>query len=166
MGVNSIFSSLNISASGLTVQRRRIDTIAKNLANVDTTRTEQGGPYQRELAIIGEKIPNGKFRSFFDKLTSQMNRTNSKHVTSSYYSRKYKGQSGGAQIDRIEQDVSPPRLKYDPSHPDADENGYVHMPNINVVTELVDIMSASRAYEANLTVIDTAKKIVKKSLEI
>lgn len=166
MPVNSVFSSLNISASGLSVQRQRLDTIARNLANVDTTRTDAGGPYEREIVIISEKQPTTKFQSILDDLKSQVVMTHREHMSSSYYQRKMEGQRGGVEVQAVENDNSPPRLKYDPGHPDANENGYVRMPNINVVTELVDIMGASRAYEANLTVIDAAKKIVKKSLEI
>jgi flagellar basal-body rod protein FlgC len=143
-----------------------MNTIAKNLANVDTTRTEEGGPYQREIVIISEKKSANKFQSILDDLKSQVVQTDQNHMESSYYQRKFQGQQGGAQVEAVEGDNSPSRLKYDPNHPDANENGYVRMPNINVVTELVDIMGASRAYEANLTVIDAAKKIVSKSLEI
>ncbi|MBN2008063.1 flagellar basal body rod protein FlgC [candidate division KSB1 bacterium] len=166
MTIRSIFASLNISASGLSAQRQRIDTIARNLANVETTRTAAGGPYQREMVVVAEVQPQEKFRTIFQRVNSQMNLTHSNHLQSSFYSRQNSGTSGGVEVDEIAEDTTPPRMKYDPTHPDANADGYVALPNINVVTEMVDMMGASRAYEANLTVVDATKKIVKKSLEI
>ncbi len=166
MMIRSIFTSLNISASGLSAQRRRIDTIARNLANVETTRTKTGGPYQREVVVVGEVEPRGTFRSILERTHALMQRTHRRHLRSSYYARPGMTDAGGVRVENVAKDAGPPRLKYDPTHPDADANGYVRLPNINVVTEMVDMIGATRAYEANLTVVDATKKIVKKSLEI
>ena len=138
----SIFHSINISASGLTAQRLRLDVISNNIANVNTTRTAEGGPYRRQRVVFRERT-----NSFNDILT-----------------KKFKG--NGVRVDRIEQDPAPFKLVYDPSHPDADVNGYVEMPNVNIVTEMVDMISASRSYEANITAINTSKSMILKTLEI
>jgi flagellar basal-body rod protein FlgC len=166
MTIRNIFASLNISSSGLSAQRRRIDTVARNLANIETTRTETGGPYQREIAVIAEVKPQGSFQAVLAKINSQIDLTNQRHMRPSDYSPQSGMDAGGVNIQEIAVDQTLPRMKYDPTHPDADANGYVAYPNINVVTEMVDMIGASRAYEANLTVVDATKKLVKKSLEI
>ena len=162
----SIFSSLNISASGLSVQRRRMESISKNLANVETTRTEEGGPYRKERVLIGEIKQQSTFSKILNRLQTRLKLTNSFYLRPSIKHTQTRMTAGGAEIENILQDETPPRTKFDPGHPDADENGYVHLPNINVITEMVDLISATRAYEANLSVIDATKNIVKKSLEI
>lgn len=139
----SIFGSMNISASGLTAQRLRMDVISNNIANVSTTRTTEGGPYRRQRVVFQENKKN----SFNDILKNQFS-------------------GKGVRVKQIEQDPSPFKLVYDPSHPDADLNGYVAMPNVNIVTEMVDMISASRAYEANITAINTSKGMILKTLEI
>jgi flagellar basal-body rod protein FlgC len=166
MRIGDIFSSLKINASALSVQRRRMNVVARNLANVNTTRTEEGGPYRRETVVVREKEPQGEFGKMMDNLRVHLNHTNRKHMDSWKYPPAADNDPGGAEVDGILQDENPPKMVYDPQHPDADADGYVAMPNINPVTEMVEIISASRAYEANLTAIDADKKIVKKSLEI
>lgn len=138
----SIFSSIEISASGLAAERLRMDVISNNIANVNTTRTASGGPYQRQevsLAARGDSfvIPG---------LTT--------------------GMANGVEVASITEDTSPPKLVYDPGHPDADPLGYVRMPNVNIVKEMVDMISATRAYEANVTAIEAAKGMVQRALEI
>ena len=166
MKIGGVFTTLDISASALSVQRRRMDTTARNLANVNTTRTEEGGPYRRESVAVSELKPKGLFGAMLDKATLRLNRTEFSHLKSSYFMRRNEIEAGGAQIDEILEDDAAPKLVYDPHHPDADEEGYVRMPNINIITEMVNIIGATRAYEANLTVVDSAKNIFKKSLEI
>ncbi|HHT70337.1 MAG: flagellar basal body rod protein FlgC [bacterium] len=142
-----MFSSFNISASGLTAQRLRLDIISNNLANVETTQTASGGPYRRQLAIFGAR----------DEETFGF-----------YLGRALSGQAvgGGVRVLRIEEDSSPPRRAYQPGHPDADEEGYVLYPNVNVVTEMVDMISASRSYEANAAAFNATKSMVVKALEL
>jgi flagellar basal-body rod protein FlgC len=161
-----IYTSLNISASALSVQRRKMDIVSKNLANVDTTRTAEGGPYKREIVVVGEDKSTTNFQSLLNQTEPQLARTHSEHMPAANKLWVDRNNIGGVKVDQIVQDASQPRLVYDPSHPDANENGYVLKPNINVVTEMVDIISATRAYEANLTVVDATKKIEKKSLEL
>lgn len=143
----SLFRSFDISASGLTAQRLRMDTIANNIANVNTTRTESGGPYRRQMPVFAER------------LQAQMARV--KGPT-------HRGQAIGlgVRVVGLIEDNDSPRLVYDPGHPDADEHGYVAYPNVNTVTEMVDLIGASRAYEANLVALVTARDMALKALEI
>lgn len=143
----SILSSIRISASGLTAQRLRLDLIASNLANMDTTRTPAGGPYRRQQAVFSPIARAVPFRSLL---------SGGANVTP--------GQ--GVQVVAIQQDTRPPRLVYEPDHPDADAQGMVAYPNINLVTEMVDMMGASRAYEAGVTALNTAKNMASRALDI
>ncbi|WP_353892103.1 flagellar basal body rod protein FlgC [Proteinivorax hydrogeniformans] len=144
----SIFNTINTSASGLTAQRLRLDVISENIANVNTTRTEDGGPYRRKEAVLASKEEDS-FQSF---LRSSIN-AEKKHQP-------------GVKVSRIVEDQSPFVQKYQPDHPDADENGIVQKPNVNIVTEMTNMISANRSYEANVTSINTAKSMAMKSLEI
>ena len=142
----SIFSALKISSSGLTAERMRMDVIADNIANAETTRTSEGkGPYVRKLV------------SFKENLDRELNKS----------SGRYEIKQMGVVVDKVSKDeVSPLKKVYDPSHPDADEEGYVTMPNVNILNEMVDLISASRAFEANVTAANTAKQMAMKALEI
>jgi len=144
----SMFSAIETSASGLTAERLRMDIIANNIANISTTRTENGGPYQRQMPVFAARSGGG-FRGFLQ------------------HSVRF-GDVGaaGVRVVDIRVDPSPFKYVYDPSHPDADERGYVAMPNVNIVTEMVDMITASRAYEANITAINTAKSMAMSSLDI
>lgn len=141
----AMFGAIDSAASGLTAERLRMDVISNNIANVNTTRTAEGGPYRRELVVFE---PRSAENSFANVLSSQM------------------GQENGVRVTGITKDTSPLRMVYDPSHPDADATGYVAMPNVNVVTEMVDMITASRSYEANVTVINSAKSMAAKALDI
>ena len=141
----SLFNSLRISASGLTAERLRLDVIADNLANVNTTRTAAGGPYRRKVAVLEER-PNGFADLLGIQNTSRM--------------------GGGVRVAAIAEDTSPLPRVYNPGHPDADADGYVLMPNVNVVTEMVDMITATRAYEANVTAMNAAKQMALRTLDI
>jgi len=142
------FSSLDISASGLTAQRLRMDTISQNIANINTTRTENGTPYRRRVVIFEERNVNVPFSDYLTESSKE----------------KYIGK--GVRVARIVEDSTPFKRVYDPGHPDADENGYVLMPNVDIITEMVNMISATRAYEANVTSINTTKSMAMKALEI
>lgn len=135
-----IFITLRISGSALTAERLRMDTIANNLANATSTRTAEGGPYQRQVPVFAPRTAVRPDRLGF--------------------------QGAGVQVMGINVDPSPPRLVYEPGHPDANPAGYVAYPNVNVVTEMVDMISATRAYEANITVINSSRNMAIKALEI
>lgn len=142
----SVFKAFRISASGLTAERLRMDTIANNLANANTTRSVNGGPYQRQVPV---------FAPILDR---------SMHGASSSIHGGAKGQ--GVQVVGVVSDPSPPRLVYDPQHPDANADGYVEMPNVHVVKEMVDLITATRAYEANIVALNSAKSMAQRALEI
>ncbi|MCA9733270.1 MAG: flagellar basal body rod protein FlgC [Deferribacteres bacterium] len=161
-----IMSSIDISASGLSTMRKKMNTIASNIANVETTQTEEGGPYKRREYNFreGAAFPGEPF--FSNNYFGLLMTTNANHMQDRFDrippDRDFlHGVEGNLAISEDE-----PIRVFDPGHPDADENGYVLMPNINVVEEMVDLIVASRAYEANLTVINAEKKMVKDALEI
>ena len=141
----SFLDSMNISASALTATRVRMDVIADNMANSNTTRTENGEPYRRKYVVFQEKTSDRDFAAFFNRAYST---------------------AGGVRVLEIGTDMSEFKYDYNPSHPDADENGYVRYPNVEVVQEMVDMMSAYRAYEANITALNTFKDMAVKTLEI
>ncbi|HEY8361562.1 MAG TPA: flagellar basal body rod protein FlgC [Tissierellaceae bacterium] len=141
-----IFNSIDISASALTAEKTRIDIIAKNMANANTTRTTGGTPYRRQMVVFQENKAN----SFSAYLEKHLNGFNGK----------------GVRISKIVEDESPFKLVYEPGHPDADENGYVKMPNVDIMKEMVDLISAQRAYDANITAMNTSKAMLMKALEI
>lgn len=147
-----MFSELNIASTGLTAQRLRMDLITSNLANAATTRTPEGGPYKRKRAIFAPI----NMRPFYK---SPMVPGRIEH-----------GPGKGVRVVKIEEDKKPFRLVYDPNHPDAiktgPKKGYVEMPNIDVVTEMVDLISASRSYEANVMMINNSKSMFAKALDI
>ncbi|MCR4430500.1 MAG: flagellar basal body rod protein FlgC [Tepidanaerobacteraceae bacterium] len=142
-----LFDSMDISASGLTAQRLRMDVISNNIANANTTRTEDGGPYRRERVVFMERKQNNAFEDILSNFTA-----------------KSTGQ--GVRVVAIEKDPAPFKMVYDPTHPDADARGYVQMPNVNIATEMIDMISATRSYEANITAINSAKSMMTKALEI
>ena len=163
MPLEKIFSSLNISASGLSAQRQRMDQIAQNIANAETTRTDEGGPYRRKYVVTAE-APVTVFPKYFEN-EMQLERTEKNHFKDEPI-RGDKPVPSGTEVAEVAVDQSPPRLVYDPSHPDANEQGYVAMPNVNVLTEMVDLISSTRAYEANVTALNASKDMTKKALEI
>ncbi|NLK44176.1 MAG: flagellar basal body rod protein FlgC [Tissierellia bacterium] len=142
----AIFSSINISSTALTAEKTRIDIIAKNMANANTTRTTGGTPYRRQMVVF-EESKSDPFSKYLDKHINKIN-----------------GQ--GVKISKIVEDESPFKLVYEPGHPDADENGYVRMPNVDIMKEMVDLISAQRSYDANITAINTSKSMLMKALEI
>ena len=145
----NFFTSLETSSSGLTAQRLRMDVISNNIANVNTTRTAQGGPYRRQRVVFESRqpevflLPTGKEGAI------------------------EAGKLGkGVRVSGMSQDPRPAKLVYDPGHPDANVDGYVAMPNINLVNEMVDMISATRAYEANVAAISAAKTMAARALDI
>ncbi len=139
-----MFTTMKISASALKAQRVRMNAISSNLANIETTRTPDGGPY-RKREVVFQSTQQG----FAETLDSQM-----------------RDAVQGVKVSYVQASPLPPRMVYDPSHPDANEKGEVAMPNISLVEETADMMSASRAYEANVTVVKSAKRMALKALDI
>lgn len=147
----SIFNAMNTSASALTAQRLRMDVVSSNVANAQSTRAtinENGEyePYRRKMLVLESESPS--FQSFLQKASNRSNQTSSVRVS------------------RIVEDNEPFRIEYNPNHPDADENGYIQLPNVDPLQEMVDLMSATRSYEANVTAINASKSMLMKALEI
>ena len=162
--INGLFAALKISATGLAAQRRRMNAIAENLANTDTTRTDEGGPYRRKVTRFSEKNRVARFRDTLAHTRVRMDTPRIGHIRP-VDDPLTKQRFSGVAVD-IVRDRSLPETVYDPNHPDADEQGYVELPNVNVITEMVDMISASRAYEANVTAIKATKDMAIKALEI
>lgn len=144
----AIFTGMNINASGMSAQRLRMDVISENIANANTTRTKEGGPYVRKNVILTEK------KNMQNSFGAVLNRT-------------INGVGDGVKATAITKDTDTDmNLVYDPSHPDADENGYVLYPNVNVVTEMTDLIDATRSFEANATAFDASKNIAGLGLKL
>ena len=142
-----LFQSFDISASGMTAERFRTDIIAQNIANVNTTRTEDGTPYRRKIVTFAEK----RSTPFSEFMEGQY--------------KKFKGT--GVKVTKVKEDTTSDYItEYDPSHPDADENGYVSYPNVNIVTEMTNLIDASRGYEANATAFEASKAIAQAGIQI
>lgn len=143
-----LFQSFDIAASGMTAQRFRMDTIAENIANVNTTRTSDGKPYRRKIVTFQEKELNPV--SFKDTLS---------------YWRSFKG--NGVRVSTVSEDTETDfTMVYDPSHPDADANGYVSYPNVNTVTEMTNLIDSSRSYEANVTAFNAVKAMAQSGINV
>lgn len=138
--------SFNISGSGLTAQKMRMDVIAQNIANAEVTKTEDGTPYRRKMVVLSSIKQNYSFKDALNK-ASNLN-------------------GGGVQVNSIVEDPSALLPVYKPNHPDANEDGYVMLPNVNTGQEMIDMLSASRAYEANVTAFNATKAMALKALEI
>ncbi|MCL1989031.1 MAG: flagellar basal body rod protein FlgC [Firmicutes bacterium] len=150
----AFFDAMNISATGLTAQRLRMDVISENIANVNTTRTIEGGPFRRK-AVIFQEIQETPFSALLaDTVDANAGANRSRPL------------GMGVRVSEITQDLGPGPLVYDPAHPDANAEGYVEMPNINIVEEMVNMISASRSYEANITAINTSRSLMQRTLEI
>ncbi|MBE5897802.1 MAG: flagellar basal body rod protein FlgC [Lachnospiraceae bacterium] len=142
-----LFQSFDIAASGMTAQRFRMDTIAENIANVNTTRTEDGTPYRRKIVTFEEKTKSPSFKEVLEG-TQTFN-------------------GNGVKVTKVSEDTETDFIMtYDPSHPDADENGYVSYPNVNTVTEMTNLIDSSRSYEANVTAFNSMKSMVQAGLQI
>ena len=144
-----MFSAFDISATGMTAERFRMDIIAQNVANAETTRTEDGTPYRRKVVVFEEKnSPPTHFHAILQKANEN-----------------YTG--NGVKVTGVYEDMwTEGNMVYDPSHPDADENGYVTYPNVSIITEMTNLIDASRAYQANATALDASKKIATTGLNL
>lgn len=140
-----MFGAIDAAASGMTAERLRMDVISNNIANVNTTRTADGGPYRRQIVVFSPRAEASPF--------------------SQVLARNFDAGKGVRVVD-IAKDSAPFKTVYDPNHPDANRDGYVSMPNVNIVAEMVDMITATRAYEANVTAVNAAKMMATKALEI
>ncbi|MER3522562.1 MAG: flagellar basal body rod protein FlgC [Ignavibacteria bacterium] len=167
MKIEKLFAGLSISAMGLSAQRKRMNAIANNIANAETTRTEAGTPYRRKVVSM-QSVGAETFETAVAQQATavRLKATQQGHFSGSDVAFREVASLPGSVEAQEGEDMSDFRLMHDPTHPDADEQGYVKMPNVNIVTEMVDMMSASRAYEANITVLNAQKAMAKDTLEI
>jgi flagellar basal-body rod protein FlgC len=157
MDIEPLFSAMNVSTSGLTAQRKRLNVVAENLANIETTRTEDGGPYRRRVV------------SFQEEKAMIINRTEPGETSgndataqsATFEQLELKGVSS-----QVREDPSPFNEVYDPGHPDANGEGFVKYPNVDIVTEMTELISATRAFEANVTAFNASKQMTRKALEL
>jgi flagellar basal-body rod protein FlgC len=145
----NLFAMFDVSGSALTAERERAEVVASNMANAETTHTAKGGPYQRQEVVFGSTPVGGS--SFADRLASATDTDENVQ---------------GVQVVKVATDPTPPIRRFDPSHPDADAQGYVSYPSINPVQEMVDLMGASRSYQLNVSALQSTKQMIQQSLEI
>jgi flagellar basal-body rod protein FlgC len=144
--MSSLFSALSVSASGMTAERQRAEVLVENIANADTTRTANGGPYRRQDVVFQSQDVGSPFSSIFD---SQMG-----------------SQGTGVAISQVITDQSAPEKRYLPGHPDADKDGYVAFPKVNPAEDMVDLLGASRSYQANVSAISAVKDMIQRSIDL
>jgi len=164
--MGGIFRAMQISASGLSAQRQKMNSVASNIANVETSKTPEGGPYKRKKVSLSEVKDVKDFASYIEDQSGKLRSTNPRHISGGFSSISKKVEISEVSSKEETNPDGPVKLVYDPSHPDADENGYVTLPNINIINEMVDMMDASRAYEANLSSMKTARDMADKALDM
>ena len=150
----AFMSTIDIIGSGITAQHRRLDVISENVTNINTTRTEQGGAYRRKVTVFQAVDGRDRFRNV-------LARTRDGLVSNARYQ-----STGGVSVVEIGEDPSDFKLKYDPTDPDANDEGYVELPNVDLVKEIADAMAASQAYSANVTAFNVIKNVISSGLEI
>ena len=152
----AFFSSMNIVGSGMTAQQARLDVISENITNINTTRTESGGAYRRKITIMQSESGKNGFREAMSRAARKGHAISNRGFE----------QAGGVKIVEIAEDQTEMPFIYDPTHPDANEEGYVEMPNVTLVAEVTDAMAASQAFNANVTAFNALKQVVQRGLDI
>jgi flagellar basal-body rod protein FlgC len=142
----SLFSTLSVSASGMAAQRQRAEVLVENLANADTTRTAEGGPYRRKDVVFETSSASSPFSSLFQSALE--------------------GEGNGVAVSQVVTDTRPPERRYMPGHPDADQDGYVAYPRVNPAEDMVDLLGASRGYEANVAAMGAVKDMIQRSIDL
>jgi len=165
MKIGGKLSGFNISAVGLSIQRKKMNLIAENIAKANTVRDINGQPYQRKTLVVKQKQDPFTNALMKNPNTLKLRTTERNHFTQPVKNEPVTKQQQGLEFKEIT-DTSEGELVYMPEHPNADENGYVQMSNVNIVTEMVDMIAATRSYEANLTALNSTKQIIKDTLEI
>lgn len=163
MKIQVNFRGMDISATGMTAQRRKMDLISENIANSETTRTDEGVAYQRKVLLVNANQGDPQFS--MPESTLRMRTTDNGHIPFTELPMASANGGNGIEMEEYE-DNEQGEIVYNPNHPDADEEGYVQMPNVNVITEMVDMIAATRGFEANVTAFNASKQIAKDSLEI
>ena len=162
--MSNFLSSFDISGYGLSAQRVRVNAISSNIANAQTTRTDEGGPYRRKEVVFKAINFNEKFNNAINGMT-----TSAKYedpLNEGQFGKKVNPAIMSVVVDKISRDDSEPKLKFDPKHPDADANGYVAYPNINPVVEMADLVEATRSYQANVAAFESSKNIANSAISL
>ncbi len=165
MKINLNFGGFGISSKGMGLNRKKMDLIAENIANADTTKVNGGGPYKRKYLEISNAQSNVGAGMTIGNTNLEMKATSAGHLGNQTFSSSPAANDMDVQM-KVLQDTKDGDMVYMPEHPDANENGYVNMPNVNIVTEMVDMIAATRGYEANVTAFNASKQLAKDSLEI
>jgi flagellar basal-body rod protein FlgC len=142
----SLLSALSVSASGLSAQRARAELLVENLANAETTRTPEGGPYRRKDAVFATRVQTSPFGAVFQQ--------------------ELRGFSTGVEVAEVFEDTRPPERRYLPGHPDADADGYVAFPRMSPAEDMVDLLGATRGYQANVAAMSAVKDMIQKSIDL
>ena len=166
MKIGGNLSGFNISAKGLSIQREKMNVIAENIANADTVRGENGLPYKRKFITVEQKPDAFQFPGIQNQSTIRLNTSNENHISTTASVLNQMPSEGDKLNSEVNEDKTPGEVVYMPDHPYADENGYVQMSNVNIITEMVEMIAATRSYEANLTALNASKQMAKDSLEI
>jgi flagellar basal-body rod protein FlgC len=164
--MSGILNAIEISSQGLSVQRQKMNTVAENMANAETTETPEGGPYRRKRVIVFEDKQSTSFDNVLRTANNRLARTHPNHRRGITLRPPDNSRPPSVEAERSETPKDSYRLVYDPGHPDADEEGYVKMPDVDIIEEMVDMMAASRGYEANTVAISAAKKMARDALDI
>ena len=165
MKIGGNFPGFDISAKGLSVQRKRMNLIAENIANADVTRTADGQPYKRKFLTVSQK-QNVFSDNLIQATTLPLRTTDQSHISNILTPESSPADDSANLVSKETVDQAPGEVVYMPDNPNADKNGYVQESNVNIVNEMVDMISATRSYEANLTALNSSKQMIKDSLEI
>jgi len=164
--MSGIFKAIDVAATGMTVQRQKMDVVSENIANIDTSRTAEGGPYRRQRVLVSETDAKPSFGRAMSAAHDKLARTNPRHIKGRIHSLSRSTEPDSVSGEEIRDPESSFKLVYDPSHPDADSEGYVKMPDIEMINEMVDMIAANRAYEANISTISSSKRMLNEALDI
>jgi len=164
--MSGFLGAIDVLSRGLSVQRTKMNAVAENMANAETVETPDGGPYRRKRVMVTEEKTQGSFNSALKKETSRLARTHSGHLKGHRIQTGRKSDVVSVSAREVQDDESAFKLVHDPGHPKANAEGYVQMPDIDIIEEMVDMMAASRAYEANTVAVSAAKRMVKDALDI
>jgi len=164
--ISGIFRAIEISSTGLSAQRQKMNVVSENIANAQTTRTADGGPYKRQRVKFNEDPDYAPFGNVLNRAAVSLRRTKSEHMINPYRASTQRDNVSPVEAETVVDANQTPRLVFDPAHPDADADGYVAMPDVNIVTEMVEMMVASRGYEANITAVESAKRMAEKALNL
>ncbi len=164
--MSGIFRAIDVAATGMTVQRQKMDVVSENIANIDTSRTPEGGPYRRQRVVVSEANSRPSFGKEMRTAHNKLSRTNSRHIKGQSTSVNSSQGINKVSGEQVQDSQSSFKLVFDPSHPDADSDGYVQMPDIEMINEMVDMIAANRAYESNIATISTSKRMLNEAMDI